>query len=73
MPYGLAVVKAIGEMAEVATPTLDAVIEWSQEKLGKQYLVNEKLTGANVHELRIPQNYGVNNLRDLLDFYLKWS
>jgi hypothetical protein len=73
MPYGLAVVKAIGEMAAVATPTLDAVIEWSQQKLGKQYLVNKKLTGANVHELRIPQNYGVNNLRDLLDFYLRWS
>jgi hypothetical protein len=73
MPYGLAVVKAIGEMAAVATPTLDAVIEWSQQKLGKQYLVNEKLTGANVHELRIPQNYGVNNLSDLLDFYLRWS
>jgi hypothetical protein len=73
MPYGLAVTKAIGQIADVATPTLDAVIDWSQKKLGKQYLVGEKLTGADVHELRIPQNYGLNTLSDLLAFYLQWA
>ena len=60
-------------MADVATPTLDAVIDWSQKKLGKQYLVNGKLTGEDVHELRIPQNYGLNNLSELLAFYLQWG
>jgi len=71
MPYGLAISKSIGQMADVATPTLDAVIDWSQKKLGKQYLVNGKLTGEDVHELRIPQNYGINNLDELLSFYLQ--
>jgi NAD/NADP octopine/nopaline dehydrogenase, alpha-helical domain len=73
MPYGLAVAKAIGQIAEVATPTLDAVIDWSQKKLGKQYLVGEKLSGPDAHELRIPQNYGLHNLSDLLAFYLQWA
>ena len=65
--------KSIGQMADVATPTLDAVIDWSQNKLGKRYLVNGKLAGEDVHELRIPQNYGLNNLSELLAFYLKWG
>jgi hypothetical protein len=73
MPYGLAIAKSIGEMAGVTTPTLDAVIEWSQNKLGKGYLVNGKLAGEDVHELRIPQNYGLKNLSELLAFYLQWG
>jgi hypothetical protein len=73
MPYGLAISKAIGQIADVATPTLDAVIDWSQKKLGKQYLVNGKLTGADVRELRVPQNYGIHKLDDLLAFYLRWA
>jgi hypothetical protein len=73
MPFGLAVSKAVGQIADVATPTLDAVIDWSQKKLGKQYLVNGKLTGVDARELRIPQNYGIHTLNDLLAFYLQWA
>jgi hypothetical protein len=73
MPYGLAITKSIGQMADVNTPTLDAVIEWAQNKLGKRYLVNGELAGEDVHELRIPQNYGVKNLSELLAFYLQWG
>jgi hypothetical protein len=73
VPYGLAIAKSIGQMADVATPTLDAVIDWAQNKLGKRYLVNGKLAGEDVHELRIPQNYGLNNLSELLAFYLEWG
>ena len=73
VPYGLAVAKSIGEMANVSTPTLDAVIEWAQNKLGKRYLLNGKLTGEDVHELRIPQNYGLKNLDELLAFYVQWG
>ena len=73
MPYGLAIAKSIGQMADVATPTLDAVIDWSQNKLGKRYLVNGKLAGEDMRELRIPQNYGIKNLDELLAFYLQWG
>ena len=73
VPYGLAVAKSIGQMADASTPTLDAVIDWAQNKLGKRYLVNGKLAGEDVHELRIPQNYGLKNLDELLAFYLEWG
>jgi hypothetical protein len=73
MPYGLAISKAIGQIADVATPMLDAVTEWSQNKLGKRYLVNGKLAGEDMRELRIPQNYGIKNLDELLAFYLQWG
>jgi NAD/NADP octopine/nopaline dehydrogenase-like protein len=73
VPYGLVISKSIGEIADVPTPTLDAVIEWSQDRLGKRYLVNGKLDGEDVHELRVPQNYGIKNLDELLAFYLEWG
>ena len=73
VPYGLAIVRAIAEMANVETPGIDAVIGWAQEKLGKRYLSDGKLDGADAHELRTPQNYGVRTLTDLVDWYLGWS
>jgi hypothetical protein len=71
VPFGLAIVKGIAEIAGVETPAVDAVIGWAQEKLGKRYLVNGRLAGADVPELRIPQNHGVNRLSDLIDWYLR--
>lgn len=73
VPYGLTVVKAIAELADVETPSIDAVIAWAQEKLGKQYLVHGKLDGTSVGELRIPQNYGMRSMSDLVDWYRGWS
>ncbi len=73
VPYGLAIVKAMAEMADVETLAIDAVIGWTQEKLGKRYLSDGKLGGPGARELRIPQNYGVRTLTDLVDWYLGWS
>lgn len=73
VPYGLAVVKAIAELANVEVPNIEAVVRWTQEKLDKQYLVDGKLGGVDARELRIPQNYGVRTMSDLVDWYLRWS
>ncbi len=73
VPFGLSVVKAVAEIGEVETPTIDEVIGWAQEKLGKQYLVDGALDGTDVGELRIPQNYGIRTMSDLVDWYRGWS
>jgi NAD/NADP octopine/nopaline dehydrogenase, alpha-helical domain len=73
VPYGLAVVKGMAELAGVDTPRIDAVVGWTQEKLGKRYLVDGKMTGADAGELRIPQNYGIHTLTELVEWYLQWS
>ena len=62
VPFGLAISRAIAQLAEVETPTMDKVIAWAGDKLGKDYL------GRNLAEARIPQRYGLENLEQLLAF-----
>ena len=71
VPFGLAVTRAIAELAGVETPGIDTVILWAQEKLGKEYLVDGKLAGRDTLELPLPQNHGVRSLRALIDWYKK--
>jgi len=73
VPFGLVVVKAIATLSDVDTPSIDAVIAWAQEKLGKHYLVNGTVSGSDAHELRIPQNYGIGTMTNLIEWYLGWS
>jgi hypothetical protein len=65
VPYGLIVLRAIAELAGVATLDLDRVIKWSQERLGRSYLVDGGLCGGDLRETRIPQRYGILNLEQL--------
>jgi hypothetical protein len=67
VPYGLVVLRGIAQLANVATPTIDEVIIWAQTQLGKQYLVDNTLSGSDLAETRAPQAYGI------LDFGLLFS
>ena len=66
LPYGLTVLKGIAEIAGVPTPKMDHVIEWAQEKIGKSFIVNGKLTGSDLNITRCPQRYGFNTLDGIL-------
>ena len=71
VPFGLAVVKAIAQLAGVPTPHVDSVVMWTQDKLGKRYLENGKFDGPDAHELPIPQNFSITSLSDLIDWYAR--
>jgi hypothetical protein len=62
VPFGLAVSRSIAALAEVETPTVDRVVAWAGERLGKDYL------GRDASLARIPQNYGLTDLEQLLAF-----
>jgi hypothetical protein len=67
VPYGLAVSRAIADLAGVETPMMDRVIAWAGQKLGKDYVgrgAADKLTT----EARVPQRYGLQDLKALIDF-----
>jgi len=66
IPLGLVVIHGLAELADVDTPTIDKIITWAQEKIGKQYLIDGKLTGKDVKETACPQAFGFTNLNDLL-------
>ncbi len=69
IPYGLAVTKAMGEIAGVETPTIDEVVTWAQSVMERVYLVGGKLEGPDAKGLPIPQNHGISTLKDLVEWY----
>jgi hypothetical protein len=65
VPYGLVVVRAIGRLAGVATPELDSVITWAEERLNQRYLQGDAYRGT-----RAPQRYGLHRLAQLAESHL---
>ncbi|KAK3704031.1 hypothetical protein QZH41_006180 [Actinostola sp. cb2023] len=53
MPFGLIVARGIIEVVGVKTPHIDGLIEWTQNKMGKKYLVDGKIQGDDVKETRM--------------------
>ena len=68
VPFGLVVVRSIAEIAGVPTPGMDEVLLWCQEKMGKQYLVNSRLTGRDIGETRCAFRYGFTTPEDILGY-----
>ncbi len=64
LPFGLCVWKDIADMLNIAIPLTDAIIEWNQKLIGKEYIVNGKLCGADVDECVLPSRFGLG-LKDL--------
>ena len=67
--FGLCILKAFAELLNIETPEINKIATWGQNFLGKEYLVNGKLNGKDVSELTIPQNRGIKNKEELINYY----
>mmetsp|Transcript_66177 Transcript_66177/g.110502 ORF Transcript_66177/g.110502 Transcript_66177/m.110502 type:complete len:397 (+) Transcript_66177:58-1248(+) len=66
IPLGLCIYKGIADIVGYDTPVLDMIVCWAQGHMGKEYIVNGKLTGKDVGETNAPQRFGVTTLDMLL-------
>jgi hypothetical protein len=66
IPYGLAVLRGIAQIAGVPTPNIDMVLSWGQAMLEKEYLTAAGLAGRDVGATRSPQRYGFTTLDEVL-------
>lgn len=68
IPCGLMVTRGIAELAGVATPQMDAILLWAQNKCGKTYLEDGKvaLSHPDLEETRCPQRYGYTSLESFM-------
>ena len=66
LPFGLCTFKDMALSLKVNTPSLDAILEWNQRMIGKEYMVDGKLTGKDCHDAIIPSQFGfsANELAD---------
>jgi hypothetical protein len=69
VPFGLIPTRGIAELAGVATPAIDRVIQWAQARLDQEYLVDGKLCGRHLMATRAPQRYGLYSLEQLADHF----
>lgn len=67
VPFGLVVLKGIGQLAGVDTPVMDEIITWAQGKLNQEYLVGSELSGKDLPKTRAPQRFGFKTLQQLFD------
>jgi hypothetical protein len=66
VPFALLATRGIAELAGVPTPTIDRVLYWSQDRLGREYLVDGKLIGGDLGSSRSPQRYGYQDLDSMI-------
>lgn len=66
VPYGLVVTKAIAQLAKVDMPVIDEVILTVSKWIGKEYIKRGYLEGKDIKDTRIPQNYGIDNLENIM-------
>lgn len=66
VPYGLVVTRAIAQLAKVDMPVIDEVILTVSKWIGKEYIKRGYLEGRDIKDTRIPQNYGIDNLENIM-------
>lgn len=65
-PEGVAMYKGIADLAGVETPVIDEITMFFQKFMGKEYIKDGKLAGADVKETKSPQAFGITTLEQLL-------
>jgi hypothetical protein len=65
IPYGLLIVKSIAELIHIDTPCIDAVLQWMQTKMGKQYLNGSSLEGKDLPQTGVVRNFGISTPEQL--------
>eukprot|EP00929_Paragymnodinium_shiwhaense_P000143 TRINITY_DN100389_c0_g1_i1.p1 TRINITY_DN100389_c0_g1~~TRINITY_DN100389_c0_g1_i1.p1 ORF type:complete len:414 (+),score=85.69 TRINITY_DN100389_c0_g1_i1:76-1317(+) len=68
IPFGLCIYKGVADIAGIDTPNMDKVLAWAQAGMGKEYIVDGKLTGKDVGETTAPQRFGVTTVEQLKTF-----
>ena len=69
IPNGVCIIKALGLLVNVNTPTIDRVLDWYYRMTGKEYFKKDGAYGKDISETGIPQINGLNTLEKLTQFY----
>ncbi len=66
VPFGLIVIKSIAQLVAVETPVIDEIILTISQWMGKEYIRGGFLEGKDIKDTRIPQNYGIKHLEEII-------
>lgn len=71
IPFGVSIIKALGLLAGVETPTIDTILDWYFKMTGKQYFEPDGSYGKDIKETAIPQLFGIRDMETLKKFYMR--
>jgi hypothetical protein len=64
--HGLISLRAVAEMADSPTPTIDEILHWAQEHLGRKLIDGKKLRRTGNRDLPMPANFGIKDIDELV-------
>ena len=67
IPFGLCVLKDLGQLMDVETPTCDRIITWAQDVMGTTFLdeASGRLKEETLHMTGAPARFGIRTAADL--------
>ena len=69
-PFGVCILKAFALLTNVDSPIIDMMLDFYKKMSGIEYFKENGEFGEHISETGIPQNFGLNTLKDILDFYV---
>lgn len=70
-PFGLCILKGIGEICGVDTPFMDEMLQWYSTVAGKEYFIDGSWEGRDLQETHTPYRFGITTLEQFYDLYRK--
>lgn len=68
-PYGIVLFKYLALLTRVATPAMDTILEFYEEKTGICYFAKTGEPGKDYVNSGVPALYGIDTVEDLASFY----
>lgn len=68
-PYGLCIIKSFCNVVGLSTPSIDKILKWYESINGVEYFKNGEFAGRDIRNLPLPQNYAINSIKDIVEFY----
>lgn len=68
-PYGLCLIKGFAVALGVSTPVIDKLIRWYEGVMGVEFFVGDEFVGRDVKNTSSPQNFGINTMTDIINYY----
>jgi len=70
LPFGLCTIKGFAIMCDIDTPHIDTILKWYEKFGNVEYFVQDKFEGKDLASAAIPQNYELENVDEVYNFYL---
>lgn len=67
--YGLCIIKSFSHILNLSSPNIDIVLKWYQNISNQEFYKKGIYVGDSLLDLPLPQNFGILNLTDIIDFY----